>query len=293
MDKRFRLNVDINKLAYNSKISVKQYDTVTLDLSITDMGVPIDISNMSVRVNILTPTKALYQTEKITITDIRKGKLIIELLNSAFADAGECKIDLTFINRSLNKNITTVTLYFNVEKALYSDEALMNSFEKDAVQKVLEGTDILDQAKELVIILKPLVEDGNTLKENLKFNIKEGQTLKTDLENLKMMQSNRRYIISKTNWGKQDPKTWEYSYVLEHDLKSVDLHVQAYKNGKNTTIGFTPIDNTHIKFTSDDNEEHIVILSVGYYGGYTSPKIEEQINKITERIDNLLDCGMF
>lgn len=127
-------------------------------------------------------------------------------------------------------------------------------------------------------------------------NKEPSKNLVTVIEELKEMieiakkQDNKKYTITTPMWGIINLATLEYSYVLEHNLKSKNLHITAYENLKNANIGAEIIDETHIRFTSDTNNAIDVILSSGYYGGYTSAKTESDITNIFNQLDNL-DCG--
>lgn len=122
------------------------------------------------------------------------------------------------------------------------------------------------------------------------------KNLLTVIEELKEMievaekQDNEEYIITTPDWGIINPKTLEYTYILPHTLDSKKLHVTAYENGKKVSIGVETIDNNHIKLTTDSNGNMNVILSSGYYGGYTSGKTETDITNIFNQLANL-DCG--
>ncbi|WP_346938204.1 hypothetical protein [uncultured Clostridium sp.] len=153
----------------------------------------------------------------------------------------------------------------------------------DLSSKISTGTTLKNE-------LDSRISTGTILKSGLDTNIEEGTILKNNLETLKVLSDNKKYTITTTMWGNIDPTTLEYSYVLEHDLNSRNLHITAYENLKNVSIGAEIIDETHVRFTSDTKNITDVILSSGYYGGYTSAKTETDITNIFNQLANL-DCG--
>ena len=118
----------------------------------------------------------------------------------------------------------------------------------------------------------------------------------TVVEELKEMielakkQDNKKYTITTPMWAIINPTTLEYSYVLEHDLNSRNLHITIFEESHLGTIGAEIIDEAHVKFTSNTNNITDIILSSGYYGGYTSAKTEKDITNIFNQLSNL-DCG--
>ena len=62
------------------------------------------------------------------------------------------------------------------------------------------------------------------------------------------------------------------------------------ENNKGVKLDYEMLDNSQIKFTTDNNVNVNVILSSGYYGGYTSGKVETDITNIYNQLANL-DCG--
>ncbi len=119
----------------------------------------------------------------------------------------------------------------------------------------------------------------------------------TVIEELKKMielaktEQNKKYTITTPMWGTINPTTLEYFYVLEHDLNSRNLHISTYENGVDKSIiGAEIIDEGHIKFISTNNNITDVILSSGYYGGYTSVKTETDITNIFNQLAKI-DCG--
>ena len=128
---------------------------------------------------------------------------------------------------------------------------------------------------------------GTEASKNLLTVIEELQ----EMIELSKTEQNKKYTITTPMWGTISTTTLEYSYVLEHDLKSKNLHISTYENGfDKSSIGAEIIDEGHIKFISTTNNITDVILSSGYYGGYTSAKTESDITNIFNQLASL-DCG--
>lgn len=135
MKKPFNFMVDTIQPNSLSVAKVKQFDTALFNITITENGSALDLSNASLRFFVRKADgKLVFQDEGITIVDAKAGKIAIDVRNSAFQFVGIAVAEIDI--RSNDQPIATADFYFDVDEKLGNDEAVKSVIDVDLFTKL-------------------------------------------------------------------------------------------------------------------------------------------------------------
>ena len=228
--KNFNFIVDTINVNNNIVANVKQLDSAIFNITITENNQLKDLTNQTLKLFVKkADSSILVQTDNISITDSKNGKISININNSIFASAGIVIAEID-INGD-DGDIATATFSFNVYEKIGDNEAVKANVDIDLFKQI---TDLMAQAtKEIndyksffdsfttagvsvqgladikayidnnLANLKNESNTANTLGNTLKTTIQDSVTAKTDLNNTILnsstAQKSLEQIINKAN----------------------------------------------------------------------------------------------
>ena len=278
--KNFNFIVDTINVNNNIVANVKQLDSAIFNITITENNQLKDLTNQTLKLFVKkADSSILVQTDNISITDSKNGKISININNSIFASAGIVIAEID-INGD-DGDIATATFSFNVYEKIGDNEAVKANVDIDLFKQI---TDLMAQAtKEIndyksffdsfttagvsvqgladikayidnnLANLKNESNTANTLDNTLKTTIQDSVTAKTDLNNTILnsstAQKSLEQIINKAN---------NQGYLTTDELnKTLDTFVPYLiwqgitSDNCNTLVknGFYSVNSTAIKAT--------------------------------------------
>ena len=228
--KNFNFIVDTINVNNNIVANVKQLDSAIFNITITENNQLKDLTNQTLKLFVKKADGSiLVQTDNISITDSKNGKISININNSIFASAGIVIAEIDIDGD--DGDIATATFSFNVYEKIGDNEAVKANVDIDLFKQI---TDLMAQAtKEIndyksffdsfttagvsvqgladikayidnnLANLKSESNTANTLDNTLKTTIQDSVTAKTDLNNTILnssaAQKSLEQIINKAN----------------------------------------------------------------------------------------------
>lgn len=228
--KNFNFIVDTINVNNNIVANVKQLDSAIFNITITENNQLKDLTNQTLKLFVKKADGSiLVQTDNISITDSKNGKISININNSIFASAGIVIAEID-INGD-DGDIATATFSFNVYAKIGDNEAVKANVDIDLFKQI---TDLMAQATKEISDYKSFFDSfttagvsvqgladikayidnnlanlknesntANTLDRTLKATIQDSTTAKTDLNNTILnsttAQKSLEQIINKAN----------------------------------------------------------------------------------------------
>ena len=228
--KNFNFIVDTINVNNNIVANVKQLDSAIFNITITENNQLKDLTNQTLKLFVKkADSSILVQTDNISITDSKNGKISININNSISASAGIVIAEID-INGD-DGDIATATFSFNVYEKIGDNEAVKANVDIDLFKQI---TDLMAQATKEISDYKSFFDSfttagvsvqgladikayidnnlanlknesntANTLDNTLKTTIQDSVTAKTDLNNTILnsstAQKSLEQIINKAN----------------------------------------------------------------------------------------------
>ena len=131
------ISIDFNQKGYKT-INAKQYDKETRHVVVrcTDNGMFVPLDN-TVYANSRTMTadgRALL--DPATIQD--DGTILLELDDTLLAAPGRAVMQIDIYQNEIEKRLTTMSFFINVEPSVYGDDTIMASDEFNALTELIK-----------------------------------------------------------------------------------------------------------------------------------------------------------
>ena len=140
--KNFNFIVDTINVNNNIVANVKQLDSAIFNITITENNQLKDLTNQTLKLFVKkADSSILVQTDNISITDSKNGKISININNSIFASAGIVIAEIDIDGDDVD--IATATFSFNVYEKIGDNEAVKANVDVDLFKQI---TDLMAQA---------------------------------------------------------------------------------------------------------------------------------------------------